>query len=312
VAIEADTNVPAATTVTLTAPAASGTIVTGATGAVDNTMVVADGTSGTATPKVKIPTEGDTQFGTSGAIVQQIGQADKTFDIGNNTTPKRCRDVNCGRQINLSGGSASLAPMNVTASAAPTSPVDGDVWHDSTRKTLQAFVSGVKTNLGGLLFQSTASITHANSVTETSLIGSGVGTMTLPSAILVAGKKLRFHASGTITCDAVTPGTLTFTLYHATSVSSIAVVNTPPLLGAGTARKWSFDLELTIRSATTMIGNGRIIIHTSATDAVLWEFGSGSATVAIAAGLVDFKADWQTADADNSIICTDFSMEVLG
>ena len=274
--------------------------VRGPASATDGYVPVFDGASGRI---IRVPLNSDIVLGSGAAIiVVKPGVASMT-DLGDQTLPHRTLCVQ---------GTTSKAALQVMPQAAPSSPVDGDVWHDSTRDTLQAFVSGVKHTLGGVLYQSTASVTHANSTTETSLVGSGVGTMTLPSAALIAGKKLRFHASGTITTDAVAPGTLTLTLYHNTSVSTIAVTNTPPLLGSGTKRKWVFDLELVIRGSTTCIGQGKLFISTSLTDGVWWEFGTSNSTAAIAGGLIDFKADWQTADVDNEIICTDFSMELLG
>jgi hypothetical protein len=247
---------------------------------------------------------GDVVVGNGNSAVAIVPALGAGLDVGSTTKPLR--------QGFFAGNGAAAAALQVVQQTAPTSPVDGDIWHDATRDTLQAFVAGIKHTLGGVLFNSTASVTHQNSITETSLVGSGIGTMTLPAAILVAGKKLRFRASGVMVCDAVTPGTMAFTLYHNTSVSTVTTTQTPPLLGVGTERKWSMELDLTIRSSTTCIGQGWITIASSGVAAAVWEFGTGDVAAAIAAGLVDFKLDWQVADADNILTCTNFSMEVLG
>src|SRR5207247_672231 len=60
------------------------------------------------------------------------------------------------------------------------------------------------------LFTGTQTVTVANTVTETSLMPTGQGSLTLPAAYLTAGKTVRFRCKGFWSTKAVGPGNITF------------------------------------------------------------------------------------------------------
>jgi len=87
--------------------------------------------------------------------------------------------------------------FNVPAGTAPTSPVEGDYWNDSTQKSHVAFVDGIKQYDWRTIFVSTANGATANGSvgTEQDITPTGVGTLTLPANFFLAGKILRITLS---------------------------------------------------------------------------------------------------------------------
>jgi len=84
------------------------------------------------------------------------------------------------------GGAEILDPV-----AAPGSPQAGHLWTDSTQKSLMVYQSGAAQALIGAIFTQTASVSVTNTTAETSLVGAGVGTVTLPANFLTVGKTIR-------------------------------------------------------------------------------------------------------------------------
>ena len=78
------------------------------------------------------------------------------------------------------------APLQLTQHAGVT--VDGSIWNDSTQKALQTSVSGIEQSLMGCIFTQTADQTIADTVTETTMFGTGVGTLTLPANFWTVSK----------------------------------------------------------------------------------------------------------------------------
>ena len=74
--------------------------------------------------------------------------------------------------------------------------VAGAIWNDSTQKTMTNFTSGIKQYMGGTIFVQIADATVANTADETTLVGAGIGTTTLPTDFFLAGRAFRITANG--------------------------------------------------------------------------------------------------------------------
>jgi len=70
------------------------------------------------------------------------------------------------------------------------------------------FPSGIPSFTATTLFTSTATVTVAATTVETSIIGSGSGSLTLPAAYLTAGKSLKFAIRGLYSAPAVSIGNI--------------------------------------------------------------------------------------------------------
>lgn len=243
-------------------------------------------------------TSGRVPFATTGGILTD--DADLTFATDTLTSTK-----------------ISTTLGTLTSAAAPGSPATGDTWNDSTQKNLITFPNGVKQTLSGVIYTTTASTTVANTVTETTLVGSGVGTDTLPTNFLVAGKTVRVSAWG------VYSTTGTPTLRYRVRMGGIAgtvVLDTAAQTTASgvTNRGWRVDGLITCRTTGaggTVFGQGSSTVSSAAFAAAsgTWDM-ENTATTAIdttAAQQVVLSAEWGTASASNTITCSNFMVEVL-
>ena len=197
--------------------------------------------------------------------------------------------------LDVGAGGTARAAVRVTSGAAPTSPNEGDLWTDSTRKAWQTQIDGIKQTIPGILYVSTANGQVTNTTTETTLIGSGVGTLTLPANFFVAGKTLRFTAAGIFSTQLVPVGLdIKFKLGSTVIIATGAQVPS----GATTNRFWWLDVLLTCRTtggAGTVIAQGTFAHGEVAGVATFtWEMTSTATTTidTTASQVVDATATW--------------------
>lgn len=227
-------------------------------------------------------------------------QADKEWFVVNATTG--------GQSITVKGSSGT--GVTIASGAAARVRCDGT---NFSRLTPDALPSALP---AGPLFAATATATVANTTTEGTLIGAGVGSLTLPANFLVPGRSLRLLARGLISTAAV-PGTLTLAgKLGATTLASTGAQTPEASL---TDNVWEVDLVITCR---TIGGSGTVFVQGfyrttaggGAGNAVQWEMGVTAAVTVdtTTAQALDLTADWQTADAANSIRGTNALVTVLG
>jgi hypothetical protein len=194
-----------------------------------------------------------------------------------------------------------------TATAAPGAPSDGQVYYNSTQKALVAQVDGMAQAQPGVMFTQTAGVTVANTAVETTLLGGGVGTLTLPVNSLVIGKTIRIRAAGKVS----TTGTPTL-LFNLKLGATVIVTTGAVATGSGLANAgWNLDLVMTCR---TTGGTGTVIADGTANVSTAVEPLVSTATTTIdttATQAISVTATWGTAAAGNTITCDAFSIEVL-
>lgn len=213
--------------------------------------------------------------------------------------------------IKSNNGSTGGGGYNFPAISAPSSPNTGDTWNNSTQKALTSFLNAVTQTLDGTLFTSTANATVANTTTETSIVGTGVGTLTIPANFCVAGKTLTFRNQGII-ANTATP-TIEFKVYlGATAVLDSTAFTTATITGTE-----GYDLEGTITYRTcgatgTIAAQGKLTYGTGITGAVGVSLVNAS-TVTVdttAAQAFYTKVTWGTASASNTITGTNAYLSV--
>lgn len=160
-----------------------------------------------------------------------------------------------------------------------------------------------------LLYAATASVAHTGT-TEATLIGSGVGSLTLAANFWTAGKTLVIEAWGTISTDAV-PDTLVLNL----SLDAVNVCTTTALTPANAIvdRVWHVRIVITCRTtgATgTVFGQGAFSMLKLSTAQDEWPMGNISATTidTTQADAINLSADWASGSGNNVITCTNFMM----
>lgn len=162
------------------------------------------------------------------------------------------------------------------------------------------------------IFISTGQV--ANTTTEKSLLGSGIGTLTFPGYSLFLGRTIRLQAYGIIS-TALVPGTLRVKINLGTTVILDTTAQTPA--SSLVDLIWKIDAIITVRavgSVTTVIGQGAFEHQTSALAAMLTWAMTNTAAVNVdltTSQTLDVTVTWSTANASNDIRCTNCTVESL-
>lgn len=253
---------------------------------------------------------------------------DYSVAIGSSCTASVLRAVAIGAGVNNStassveiGGSnatkvrVDAAGRLILLTATSAGSINGTLWNDTTQKTISAFVDGMSQRLSGTIFTQTADKTVANTVTETSIIGTGVGTLTLPASFFVAGKTVRITIAGVYSTVAVTGDTVTVKIKYGSTV--LVSKATTSLVTGGTNLAWEAEVLITCRttgaSGTVQVGGG-LTYQIAGAVAVYDEFNNGAATSTLnttTSNLLDITVTHSAADAANSIKSLVSSFEVL-
>lgn len=164
-----------------------------------------------------------------------------------------------------------------------------------------------------LLFAQTASVTVTNTASETTLVGAGVGSLSLPANWFAPGRVVRVTTGGSFGYTS-TP-TIVLRNYFGsvncggTTVMTLAGVPTGVIV-------WNYTNTMTCRS----IGATGSFVNTTRVDWIR-DAANGTAQTAgatatnsvdtTAAMSIDFMAQWGTANAANTITCNVLVVEVL-
>lgn len=198
------------------------------------------------------------------------------------------------------------------AVAAPT-VVEGDLWNDSTGKNFMGYLSGIKQALTGSVFQQTADAT-VTQATDTSLIGTGKGTMTLPANFWTVGKTVHVKHRGRM--GAAIAATQQFKVKQGatTLADSGAVV----VAGALTNAAYEAEFEIccrTVGATGTLSIRGVVEYNNGITrqSVDLTNAAAGPITFdTTAAGLLDLTLAYGAVVAANTTTSTNTSAEVIG
>lgn len=190
------------------------------------------------------------------------------------------------------------------------------VWHsDGTDPSWQSLALA---DLPVQPYVSTADATVANTATETTLIGTGVGTLTLPANFFIAGRTIRIQARGYFSSTNLGP-----TLRLKIKLGSTVLLDTGAqalALLAATTREWMVDAAITCRTigaSGSVIGQGLATLMDlasavgSATSEEMSNVGGATTIDTTATQAVGTTAQWGTASASNTITCTNFTLEVV-
>lgn len=163
------------------------------------------------------------------------------------------------------------------------------------------------------LFSGTADKTVANTVTETSVMPTGVGTVTLPANFLYAGRALALSLRGYYSTAGILPS-MTIKVYMGATV--IATATSSALLTSTTNKEFNIVMNFTCRTAGssgTVMGQGDIRYLTST--AALNQDGLVSTSAATinttTSQALDVKVTWGTASTSNSITITNALLQAF-
>lgn len=256
---------------------------------------------------IAVNTTTGTKIGT--ATTQKLGfynatpvaQQSATTDLGTALSNLGFRAAGTAYPITTSG------PVVLTASSGGTT--EGQIWNDSTQKTITAYESGLKQYISSSIFTQTQSVTVANTVTETALTGTGVGTLTLPANFLIAGKTIRITARG------IHSATGSPTIQIKIKLGSTTILDTGAN-NSGTSTNTEFALDGIITCRTTgasgtLMGQGAY--REDDVNANLFGMVNTATTTidTTVSQAISVTAQWGTASSDNTITLTNLMVEIL-
>lgn len=156
-----------------------------------------------------------------------------------------------------------------------------------------------------VLFTQTADKTVTNTLTETSIVGTGIGNLTLPANYLVIGKTIEIFMSGIYSTVAVTGDTVTVKVKYGSTV--LATKATTGLVAGASALYWWARMLITCRTtgATgTVMASGDVTYQVASAATITNELNNAAATTTIdttASSLIDITVTHSAANASNTV-----------
>ena len=172
---------------------------------------------------------------------------------------------------------------------------------------------GLAGQLNRTIFAQTAVATVGNTAVETTLMSTSgaVGSKTIPASYLKAGNYIKVYLSGSIETDAIPP-LLTLTLYYGAEVLSTVAVTPGAIIAAGTYFEYTATINARSVGATGDVVSGQVMRIDNATTPTIVAVPAVQVTDTTAAGAIDVKITWGTADAQNTISVLTGYIEVIG
>ena len=164
----------------------------------------------------------------------------------------------------------------------------------------------------GSIFSQTSDAAVGNTVTETSILGTGSGTKTVAAnALNTIGRTLRVRIKGVIS-HAATPPTLTIRF----KVASQTVLTGVFTVANASNDSFDFNVEMTTRTtgtSGTFASNGRFNhnMTTGSVGGVSLAFVGTQTNNFTSSNLIDVTAQWGTANALNSLASQIATIEIL-
>ncbi len=228
-----------------------------------------------------------------------LGDSAIKVGIGSITTP-------LGR-LHLPGSTTAIPSLIIETGTAPTTPSSGYIWHDSTQKTVQGFFAGVKQSVSTVLFSQTANATNNVQTTSTTILGTGIGTKTLPASFFSIGKTLRITIRGFFTR---TSGTLGVTVLLGATTVGASVAATP---GGASNEEFEIIIDIacrTIGASGTVMTQGRFLNLANGAVTALGIVSTGTTTIdTTASQTIDVKTVWSAGF--QSMTTTNCTIEIL-
>lgn len=195
-----------------------------------------------------------------------------------------------------------------------TSP--GSIWWDVTRNAITTYVNNIQQSFVGTIFTATADRTVTNTTSESTILGTGIGTLTLPSDFFNVGKTIRLRVGGVYSTPLAATPSLVIKVKYGSTV--LATVTTTSLLSGATNLEFDGEILITCRSTG---GSGTVMVHGDIEYATgiggtisVDPLNNAGATTTInttTSNALDITVTWDTATATRIAKSTSVTVEVL-
>mgnify|MGYP001572271569 CR=1 FL=1 len=247
----------------------------------------------------------------------KISASSGSFTIAAETGGTGANDIDL---ILTPAGTGGVLVTGLTASRAVVSDSGSHLVASSVTATELGYLAGVTGSLASAnktLAVGTADASVTNTVTETTLVPTVTGSVTLGAGYFVAGKAFRLTVKGLLTTAAV-PGTLRIRV-RLGGIGGTVVLDTAAQTptGALADKLWEVNAIITCRTtggSGTVIGQSDFYHEIVAVGAPYsWPMVNTAAVTidTTASQAVSVSAEWGTADAGNIIKVTDFILEQI-
>jgi hypothetical protein len=214
------------------------------------------------------------------------------------------------------------ATGNIPAGTAPgvgggSAPQEGDYWNDSTQKASMHFVDGIQQARVGCIFTQYEVVTVVSTNAETTLVGAGIGTATLPANFFTVGKTVRITAAGYYSTDMTLAQTLTMRIRFG-GIAGTIVLSTAaiPTIVTMANRGWRMLAEVYCNvtgALGKLVAQGTFFRSTSTVAADVCDmvkainipFNTTASSVMVV------SAQWNGNNVADTISCSDLMIEVL-
>jgi hypothetical protein len=162
--------------------------------------------------------------------------------------------------------------------------------------------------LGGLYSQTADGATVANTTTPTSIIGTGVGTLTVPANGFTVGDSFRVSVGGTLS----TGNGQTLTIDVQAGAVVLATTGAVSLANGMTSRVWNLDIDFTVRAigaagVASILSNG-FFVYNNTSNLQGGDFLTANTTTfdTTVSNVLDIVLTWGAANASNTIVARSF------
>lgn len=159
--------------------------------------------------------------------------------------------------------------------------------------------------LYGLYSATGAPVTVANTTTQSSLIPTGVGSLTVPPGTVTAGMSYLLKCGGTFR-DNVNNTQITFRLTNSGTLFStgLLTLNSVPLISTG----WSIDTQFTYTGGTQLITNFTFSYNSGSDGRGFTSQQVNNTFNPLVSNTLNFTIQWATANINNTITCNFFTL----
>jgi hypothetical protein len=209
--------------------------------------------------------------------------------------------------LDVAASIAGSASLRVRAGVSVTTPNEGDIINSSTQKAFQFFSAGVIQTVNTCLFTQTANKNVSATTTETSLIGTGVGTLTLPANFWVVGKALRIKIRGFFSR---TNGNVTFR-FKLGAVTIVASATASSGVGANDCFEVTVDCTCRTTGATgAFFAQGNYFNFNNGNNLQMVSVATVASDTTVSSA-VDTTIEFSVSNAGNTFTSTNTTLEVL-
>lgn len=156
--------------------------------------------------------------------------------------------ANFDSQIQAPASTASASSLRIALGTAPTTPVAGDIWNDTTQNIL-TFSNGNTLYSGGNLYTATADVALTSTSPTTAFSATKVGTTTFAANTLKVGQKFSVWGAGYYSTPLANTSTVTITNSMASSTAvTISTVTTAAFPASAVNLPFDYNINCTVRS----------------------------------------------------------------